>query len=84
MHSVTYGTQCVFMPTYFTCTIAEGRDLLFMEASRNYQFPPNYNYIILNNFGDRFFGGVFCISRSGNPYITAEGQAVSEYISESR
>ena len=58
-------------------TIAEGRDLLFMDPSRNYQFPPNYNYILLNNF-DAYLLLVVCISRSGNPFITADDPTVSE------
>ena len=63
-----------------TYTIAEGRDLLFMDPSRNYQFPPNYNYILLNNnFDAEVMLEVVCISRSGNPFITAEDPTVSEY-----
>ena len=64
---------------FTTHTIAEGRDLLFMDPSRNYQFPPNYDYIILNSprNGDI---EILCISRSGNPYITSENETVSTLL----
>ena len=72
--------QHVHIYTYIhTHTIAEGRDLLFMDPLREYQFPPNYNYILLNNFATEILE-VVCISRSGNPFITAEDPAVSEYM----